>query len=1016
MAGRLARGSEPRLQLIADPLRAQQAAGDVVAHVGDDRGARRRRQQRVERGDAVRLGGRHGEPLRDVVEGAPADPADARRRGLERREQQVAAGPGLVAAPGDLAVGRDVAVAAVPAGSRPPDLGIERGIDRLALLRGGRGPDDVEVHRPECTRTRRARTRRVAEGEIRLAGDGGHAVRIESDEVGRGSAHPSAATRPRRFTPGALRPMPRNRIRIVIIAAAVAVVLANVLVRTPATPVAGGPSSDAAIDAWFDAERRDAGIPGAAVVVVRDGVVHAAGFGTADATRPPGRRQHAVPARIGVQGHHRPRRRPARGARPRRPRRARPPLPARVLRRGPSVRLDDHRPPAARPDERDPHGGRDRAARGARLVARRARPGARRRRARVGAGRRVPLLERQLRGARSPRGGRLGRVVRGVPPGARLRAAGHGPCDAPTRRRRARTASATPTACGSASPTPTSPSTARTSPRPASSARARTISVGISRPSWIPAGQAGGRVASAATVGALFSGSAATGVGDERYGLGWADTSYRGERMVAHAGSTTDMASFVALLPDRHTAVAVLFDAQSPLYELLHKPDQIGLGVLAMAMGQAPDGTLEGFYPIVDVALLVIVGLMGWRVLVLVRAPRVVPGAGAAVQRSVVPAPADRRARPARLPRRRGADRHPGEHARVPRGRLAGAHPDGHRARAGGDRRAAGRRRRGQGLALAARGGGAWPRSRPWPLARLGAMGTVERGQAWRAGHPAAAEVGVAAGAGGLVLLVAVWQWGATPDALLRGITLGTWMGIVVWLVARRRRVAEERARERAAAERADLRLTLARELHDTVAGDVAAIGIQAAAARRVIDTQPAEAAAALERIEVASRAANADLRRMLGALRSDDATSLAAAPGLAALPRAGRGADARPGGGDRGDDRSGRGAGDRPGAGPRRVPDRRGGHPQRPAPRGTRADHRRGGDRRRRPARRRRQRARPRVGRRARLRPRARRHARAGRGLRRHRRGRADARRRLPRGGAAAGGRRRRRATGTVT
>ena len=64
-----------------------------------------------------------------------------------------------------------------------------------------------------------------------------------------------------------------------------------------------------------------------------------------------------------------------------------------------------------------------------------------------------------------------------------------------------------------------------------------------------PAGPDGGRVASAATVAAMFAGTAPTGIGDERYGLGWAETTYRGERMVAHAGSTTDMASFVAILP-----------------------------------------------------------------------------------------------------------------------------------------------------------------------------------------------------------------------------------------------------------------------------------------------------------------------------------------------------------------------------------------------------------------------------------------------------------------------------------
>ena len=163
--------------------------------------------------------------------------------------------------------------------------------------------------------------------------------------------------------------------------------------------------------------------------------------------------------------------------------------------------------------------------------------------------------------------------------------------------------------------------------------------------------------------------------------------------------------------------------------------------------------------------------------------------------------------------------------------------------------------------------------------------GVVERGRAWRTAHPAVAEVGVAVAAAILVTVVAVSQWGATQDALLRGLTLGTWLGVVVWLVARRRRVAEERVRREGDAARAALRLELARELHDTLAGAVAAIGIQAAAARRVMEAQPAEAAVAMERIEVASRSANADLRRMLEALRSGDDAPLAAAPGLDALP-----------------------------------------------------------------------------------------------------------------------------------
>ena len=159
-------------------------------------------------------------------------------------------------------------------------------------------------------------------------------------------------------------------------------------------------------------------------------------------------------------------------------------------------------------------------------------------------------------------------------------------------------------------------------------------------------------------------------------------------------------------------------------------------------------------------------------------------------------------------------------------------------------------------------------------------MGRLDRWRRWRAGHAPAAEALAGLAAGVAVALVGVWQWGTSGDALLRAASIGTWLGLVVWLVARRRRVAEEAA----VAERAALRLSLARELHDSVAGEVAAIGIQAAAARRVVTSRPEDAAAALERIEVASRAANADLRRMLEALRDGSASPSGASPGLGAV------------------------------------------------------------------------------------------------------------------------------------
>ncbi|GIJ10117.1 hypothetical protein Van01_33310 [Micromonospora andamanensis] len=83
-------------------------------------------------------------------------------------------------------------------------------------------------------------------------------------------------------------------------------------------------------------------------------------------------------------------------------------------------------------------------------------------------------------------------------------------------------------------------------------------------------------------------------------------------------------------------------------------------------------------------------------------------------------------------------------------------------------------------------------------------------------------------------------------------------------------------------------RLRIARELHDMVAHSIGVIAIQAGVGARVIDTQPAQARAALATIEAASRDTLAGLRRTLGALRRGDGdpASLEPAPGLAELDR----------------------------------------------------------------------------------------------------------------------------------
>ncbi|MGL4742860.1 MAG: sensor histidine kinase [Dermatophilaceae bacterium] len=88
-------------------------------------------------------------------------------------------------------------------------------------------------------------------------------------------------------------------------------------------------------------------------------------------------------------------------------------------------------------------------------------------------------------------------------------------------------------------------------------------------------------------------------------------------------------------------------------------------------------------------------------------------------------------------------------------------------------------------------------------------------------------------------------------------------------------------------------RVRIARELHDVVAHHVSVIGIQAAAARRVMDTDPAAAGTALGGIERSSREAVHSMRGLLGTLRDvgrdqpdgADAPDRAPQPGVRDLP-----------------------------------------------------------------------------------------------------------------------------------
>ena len=116
---------------------------------------------------------------------------------------------------------------------------------------------------------------------------------------------------------------------------------------------------------------------------------------------------------------------------------------------------------------------------------------------------------------------------------------------------------------------------------------------------------------------------------------------------------------------------------------------------------------------------------------------------------------------------------------------------------------------------------------------------------------------------------------GLTLAALSLAINAGFFAA--AWLLGdawRRRRID--------AAELLDERVRIARELHDVVAHHVSVMGVQAAGARRILDSDPARAADALASVEQSSREAVTELHRLVGFLRSEgDETSIEPQPTL---------------------------------------------------------------------------------------------------------------------------------------
>ncbi|MBG6108590.1 sensor histidine kinase [Frigoribacterium sp. CG_9.8] len=104
------------------------------------------------------------------------------------------------------------------------------------------------------------------------------------------------------------------------------------------------------------------------------------------------------------------------------------------------------------------------------------------------------------------------------------------------------------------------------------------------------------------------------------------------------------------------------------------------------------------------------------------------------------------------------------------------------------------------------------------------------------------------------------------------------YFGDRAWAAARERRALVDRTAERSAERELNAhraltleRVRIARDLHDIVAHHVSVMGVQAGAARLVMETDPAGATHSLRSIESSARTAVAELHRMLTILRDDE-------------------------------------------------------------------------------------------------------------------------------------------------
>lgn len=125
-----------------------------------------------------------------------------------------------------------------------------------------------------------------------------------------------------------------------------------------------------------------------------------------------------------------------------------------------------------------------------------------------------------------------------------------------------------------------------------------------------------------------------------------------------------------------------------------------------------------------------------------------------------------------------------------------------------------------------------------------------------------------------------VFSVGVCAAAWATGLTLRSRRDLAAQLARTSERIAAEReGRELLAI--AEQRTRIAGELQELVASSVSTMVVQTQAAQRLLGRDAAQADAAMATIEETGRQALAEMRRILGVLRHDDAADLAPQPGL---------------------------------------------------------------------------------------------------------------------------------------